>query len=133
MNYGYAGTRELNEALASRFMVIDMPALSGTNLRKLLIREFPRLKPVYVEEFAGLFLDLQQKSEHAEISTKAVDLRGLLGAIHLMNRGLKPDQALKMGLTNKSFDDFERVLIEDIIRMRLPANLMPDALFENQP
>ena len=25
MNYGYAGTRELNEALASRFMVINMP------------------------------------------------------------------------------------------------------------
>ena len=25
MNYGYAGTKELNEALVSRFMVIDMP------------------------------------------------------------------------------------------------------------
>mgnify|MGYP002663542793 CR=1 FL=1 len=25
------------------------------------------------------------------------------------------------------------LVIEDIIRMRLPANLMPDALFENQP
>ena len=25
MNYGYAGTRELNEALVSRFLVIDMP------------------------------------------------------------------------------------------------------------
>ena len=28
MNYGYAGTRELNEALVSRFLVIDMPALT---------------------------------------------------------------------------------------------------------
>ena len=27
MNYGYAGTRELNEALVSRFMVIDMPEM----------------------------------------------------------------------------------------------------------
>ena len=26
MNYGYAGTRELNEALASRFVVLQMPA-----------------------------------------------------------------------------------------------------------
>ncbi len=25
MNYGYAGTKELNEALVSRFLVIDMP------------------------------------------------------------------------------------------------------------
>ena len=33
MNYGYAGTKELNEALVSRFLVIDMPtmqAIAGT-------------------------------------------------------------------------------------------------------
>ena len=29
MNYGYAGTKELNEALISRFMVIDMPPLDA--------------------------------------------------------------------------------------------------------
>ena len=28
MNYGYAGTRELNEALVSRFAVLDMPAVT---------------------------------------------------------------------------------------------------------
>ena len=37
MNYGYAGTRELNEALASRFMVINMPIISGENLSRLLL------------------------------------------------------------------------------------------------
>ncbi|MDY5563968.1 MAG: MoxR family ATPase, partial [Candidatus Limivicinus sp.] len=35
MNYGYAGTRELNEALASRFMVINMPIIAEENLVKL--------------------------------------------------------------------------------------------------
>ena len=34
MNYGYAGTRELNEALASRFMVINMPIISGSSIRR---------------------------------------------------------------------------------------------------
>ncbi len=34
MNYGYAGTRELNEALASRFLVIEMPGISYDNLKK---------------------------------------------------------------------------------------------------
>lgn len=34
MNYGYAGTRELNEALVSRFLVIDMPELSGRKFKK---------------------------------------------------------------------------------------------------
>ena len=44
MNYGYAGTRELNEALASRFMVINMPVISGDNLEKLLLQQYPSLK-----------------------------------------------------------------------------------------
>ena len=43
MNYGYAGTRELNEALASRFVVIAMPEISGDYLNRLLNREFPKL------------------------------------------------------------------------------------------
>ena len=36
MNYGYAGTREMNEALASRFMVLHMPVISAENLQKLI-------------------------------------------------------------------------------------------------
>ena len=33
MNYGYAGTRELNEALTSRFAVLDMPLISDEKMR----------------------------------------------------------------------------------------------------
>ena len=44
MNYGYAGTRELNEALASRFMVLNMPVISGENLKKLLLEQHPALR-----------------------------------------------------------------------------------------
>ena len=32
MNYGYAGTRELNEALVSRFLVIEMPPQTEESL-----------------------------------------------------------------------------------------------------
>ena len=35
MNYGYAGTKELNEALVSRFMVINMPPLSMERLEQI--------------------------------------------------------------------------------------------------
>ena len=52
MNYGYAGTRELNEALASRFMVIHMPEIREDNLEKLLRREFPDMK----DSFSRLIL-----------------------------------------------------------------------------
>lgn len=129
MNYGYAGTRELNEALTSRFMVINMPNISSKNLRKLLQREYPNLREEYVEQFAGLFKDLQLKSENAEISTKSVDLRGLLASINLMDKGLSPFKALQMGITNKSFDDFERTLVEDVIRLRIAENLGRNEIF----
>lgn len=131
MNYGYAGTRELNEALTSRFMVINMPNISSKNLRKLLQKEYPNLREEYVEQFAGLFKDLQLKSENSEISTKSVDLRGLLASINLMNKGLSPVKALQMGIANKSFDDFERTLVEDVIGLRVSDSLERNEIFKD--
>ena len=72
MNYGYAGTRELNEALTSRFVVIQMPSIDQDGLVRLLGDEFPTLEKKYKEQFAQLFLDLQKKCENAEISEKAL-------------------------------------------------------------
>jgi nitric oxide reductase NorQ protein len=129
MNYGYAGTRELNEALASRFMVIQMPSISFANLKKLLRREFPNMKEEYIEQFAGLFKDIQKKSESSEISTKPLDLRGLISSIHLMDKGLDAFKALQMGITNKSFDSFEQQLVEDVIRLRIPEKLKRGEIF----
>ena len=44
MNYGYAGTRDLNEALVSRFVVLDMPVITEKNLDRLMGSRFPLLK-----------------------------------------------------------------------------------------
>jgi nitric oxide reductase NorQ protein len=129
MNYGYAGTRELNEALTSRFMVIEMPSISSQNLKKLLQKEFPNMNNRYLEQFTGLFQDLQNKSENSEISTKSVDLRGLISSIHLMDKGLEANKALQMGIINKSFDDFERKLVGDVISLRIPEKLERDEIF----
>ena len=130
MNYGYAGTRELNEALASRFMVINMPIISGENLQKLLLEQHPALKATWAEQLAGLFEDIRQKCESSEISTKALDLRGLLASVTLVENGLRLGPALEMGLVNKSFDDFERQLVADMIRLRIDGALSAEDLFE---
>ena len=130
MNYGYAGTRELNEALASRFVVIDMPSITTEGLMKLLKREFPALKDAYAEQFAGLFQDIQKKCDGGELSTKPLDLRGLLAAVRLMRTGLEGNRALDLGLVNKSFDDFERQLVRDVIRTRLPEELHLGDVFD---
>lgn len=130
MNYGYAGTREVNEALASRFMVINMPIISAENLKKLMLAQFTKLKDEYAQQLAELFQELRCKCDNSEISTKALDLRGLLAAIGLTKQGLRLDEALEMGIINKSFDDFERQLVSDVIAARIPAGLGEDELFE---
>ena len=129
MNYGYAGTRELNEALASRFMVINMPVISCENLEKLMLAQFPNLKAEYAHQLSQLFEELRIKCESSEISTKALDLRGLLASISLTKQGLTLDEALELGIINKSFDDFERQLVSDVIAMRVPAGLGENELF----
>ena len=129
MNYGYAGTRELNEALASRFMVINMPIIGKEDLIKLIRDEYPSLKETYLNQFASLFQDIRSKCESSEISTKALDLRGLLASLGLVATGLDVGQALEVGIVNKSFDDFERQLVLDMISSRIDGSLCGADIF----
>ena len=130
MNYGYAGTRELNEALVSRFVVVDMPVISDENLQKLLRRSFPTLKREWAEQLTALFRDLRTKCDSGEISTKALDLRGLLAALHLIEKGIPSGQALDLGIINKAFEPFERQLVADAVWARLPKDATRDKLFD---
>lgn len=129
MNYGYAGTRELNEALVSRFLVIDMPELSEENLKKIIRHDYPEIKEAAEDAFCGLFLDLQTKAQNSEISTKALDLRGLLGALGAVEIGLKPYQAVQMGITNKAFDIFEKEIVSDMVMTRIPEDWTKENVF----
>ena len=129
MNYGYAGTRELNEALMSRFMVINMPLISQENLNKLLLAQYPDLKAEFAEQLCALFGDIRAKCESGEISTKALDLRGLIAAVKLIRNGLNSSQALEMGIINKSTDDFERQIVSDVVAVRISGRLTADDLF----
>ncbi|MGN0511075.1 MAG: AAA family ATPase [Lachnospiraceae bacterium] len=130
MNYGYAGTKELNEALISRFLVIDMPAQTAQSLEFILRKNYEDLKPEALEQFIGLFLDLQLKADNGEISTKALDLRGLLAAIGVIRWGLAPIQAVRMGVTNKSFDMFEKEIIDDVVMTRIPKEWSRADIFQ---
>ncbi len=132
MNYGYAGTREINEALASRFMVLQMPVISEDNLRKLMMDKFPTLRDDYAKQFAALFHEIRKKCEGGEISTKALDLRGLLAAVLMMYRGLSAVDALELGLVNKCFDEYERQLVSDLISVRLPGSLDRSKIFTDK-
>lgn len=98
-----------------------MPAIDDSGLERLLGEEFPTLEKKYRGQFVQLFLDLQKKCENAEISSKALDLRGLLDALRLIRRGVSAGMALDMGITNKAFDSYEQGLIRDVIAARIPG------------
>lgn len=132
MNYGYAGTRELNEALTSRFAVISMPVIAKEDLHKLIVHAFPDIRDEIAVQFMNLFYELEEKAAHADISERAVDLRGMLDAIRLMKYGVRSGEALDMCLVNKTFDEYERKLIHDVIRARIPEEMNAEVVFQKK-
>lgn len=118
MNYGYAGTRELNEALVSRFTVIRMPTLQAQQLHRLLRADVPDAAEENLDRCIGLFLDLNEKAVNGEISTHPVDLRGMISALRLMTDGMNPKDAVAISITNKCFDEYEFQLVQDVVMTR---------------
>ena len=121
MNYGYAGTRELNEALSSRFAILSMPEIGSEDLERLIMNSFPDMNQKICGQFVKLFDELLKKTQKAEISDKALDLRGLLDALSMIRQGLTAGQAIEMSIVNKTFDAYERTLIADVVNSRIPA------------
>ena len=105
---------------------------SSKSLIKLIRKNSPAIREDAAEELAALFLDLQKKCENAEISSKALDLRGLLGAIDLMEKGLDIHTALDMGIANKSFDPYEQTLIRDTIQARISRKIQRKDVFRKK-
>ncbi len=129
MNYGYAGTRDLNEALSSRFAILQMPSISDTDLERLLASRFPKMREKIRTQFVRLFIEIDKKAQSAEISERALDLRGLLDALKLTEQGLGAGDALEMCLINKTFDSYERTLIRDVVDARIPHDLSSSEIF----
>ena len=129
MNYGYAGTRDLNEALSSRFAVLSMPPICESDLERLLSERFPDLKEAVRDQFVRLFLEINEKAKNAEITERALDLRGLIDAVGLIRTGIRAGDALSLCVVNKTFDAYERGLIRDVIDARIPADLGKEDAF----
>ena len=125
MNYGYEGTRDLNEALLSRFVVLKMPPLADDDLSQLIAETYPELKPAFIRDLCQLVADIQRKADANEIAHHAMDIRGLFDAVDLVKEGLELKKALNLSLVNKIFDLYEEELVADLIKARFkePLNL----------
>ena len=106
-----------------------MPMISKESLIKLIKKHYPDIREEGAGELTFMFLELHKKCENGEISSKALDLRGLLGAVGLMEKGLDIFTALDMGITNKTFDTYEQTLIRDTIRTRISKKTVKKDLF----
>ena len=76
-------------------------------------------------------MDLQLKAQNSEITTKALDLRGMLGALKTIHQGLNPSLAVQMGVVNKCFDIFEKEIVQDVVMTRIPRSWTPQDVFED--
>lgn len=123
MNEGYEGTRDLNEALLSRFVVLKMPAMAESDLKQLIEETYPNLKPAFLRDLTRLVADMDKKAAANEIPRHAVDIRGLFDALDLVKEGLELNDALAMTLSNKLFDPFEEALLTDLFKARFKAPL----------
>ena len=123
MNYGYEGTRDLNEALLSRFAIIKMPRIADSDLVNLIKTHYPYLKDRYLTDIANFFKDLKDKANAHEISDTAPDLRGIFDGLDLVREGIEFKEAMRLCLVNKIFDDYEADLIEDLLKARFPDNI----------
>ncbi|WP_308748788.1 MoxR family ATPase [uncultured Anaerococcus sp.] len=123
MNYGYEGTRDLNEALLSRFAIIKMPRILDNDLKYLIKTHHPDLKEAYINDLENFFHDLKDKASAHEISDSAPDLRGIFDGLDLIKEGLEFKEAMRLCLVNKIFDDYEADLVEDLLKARFPENI----------
>ena len=54
----------------------------------------------------------------------------MLDAIDLMHKGLSVKEALDLGITNKTFDIYEKQLIHDVINARISSKRLPSEIFQ---
>ena len=123
MNYGYEGTRDLNEALLSRFAIIKMPRIADSDLKYLIKTHYPNLREDFLTNLINFFKDLKDKAASHEISNSAPDLRGIFDCLDLVKEGLEFKEAMRLCLVNKIFDEYEASLIEDLLKARFPDNI----------
>ncbi len=53
----------------------------------------------------------------------------MIGALKTIRAGISPRRAVTMGITNKSFDIFEKEIIGDIVMTRIPEEWTGDEVF----
>ncbi|MGM0845285.1 MAG: ATP-binding protein [Bacillota bacterium] len=113
INEGYVGTVPLNEALKNRFVVIDVPYISGETLKTVLMSQSKLQDEKMVDKFISLSSDLLVQVRNGQVSEEAASIRALIDACDLAVY-LPPLRAIQRGIIDKLEDDREKAAILNI-------------------
>lgn len=115
MNYGYAGTKELNEAFQDRFRSVQVPHLSEGKLAALLVRETACDQEISTK-LATLFHKLASRVENGDLPERALSVRALLRAVREHQDGCGSLKELAMSvLTDGLGDQYARDQVRDVV------------------
>lgn len=115
MNYGYAGTKELNEAFQDRFRSVQVPHLPEESLRDLLVRD-TGCSADTARQLAGLFHKLAARVENGDLSERCLSVRALTRAVREYHDGVGPLKAVAQSVLTEGLGDrYEADQIRDVI------------------
>lgn len=115
MNYGYAGTKELNEAFQDRFRSVQVPHLPEEQMAALLVRETGCERNV-AERLASLFHKLANRVENGDLPERVLSVRSLMRAIREVQDGCGTLKEAAMSvLTEGLGDQYARDQVRDIV------------------
>ena len=78
INEGYVGTSPMNEALKNRFVSFTVPYLSGDELKKVVMNEYPNASAALVETILNIGNDLKKQVMNGLLSDEAASIRSFL-------------------------------------------------------
>ncbi|MBE3570924.1 MAG: MoxR family ATPase [Bacillales bacterium] len=113
INEGYIGTAPLNEALKNRFVVIEVPYISGETVKKVLLDQSLLKEERKIDQFVALSSDLIEQAKNGIISEEAASIRALIDACDLAVF-LPPIRAIKRAIIDKLEDEREKAAVQNI-------------------
>lgn len=113
VNEGYAGTAPMNEALKNRFIVFDIPYISGDVLFDVLKQQSILQNDSLLRQFVSLSGDLTSLVESGRLPEEASSIRALLDACDLALY-IPPIRAIESAIAGKLDDEREKAAVRNI-------------------
>ncbi|WP_046174062.1 ATP-binding protein [Domibacillus indicus] len=110
VNEGYAGTAPMNEALKNRFIVFDVPYISGDILLQVLKQQSILQDEPLLRQFVSLSRDLTTLVESGRLPEEASSIRALVDACDLALY-IPPLRAIESAIAGKLDDEREKAAV----------------------